>query len=151
MENLEKKLLLVLVIIILIILSMFMFGGSKDNKADNKQVPANIYKFDFSDNNVPGKTFKGIVNLDDGNVDFKIIYGCSLPNEEECPEDIHVYGTLNKEQLELVKNTYKKINPKDNELFLMGISYLLNGSILCDEEAYKTCETIGIEILESLE
>ena len=108
----------------------------------------NIYKFDFYDGDIPGKTFNGEINLTNGKVDFKIIYGCSLPDPDECPEDDVIRGTLNKTQLELVKNTFEKNNRKDNPYLLTGVSYLIKGDKICDEETNETCDEIGKQLIE---
>lgn len=108
----------------------------------------NIYKFNFFDGYIPGKTFNGQINLTNGKVDFKIIYGCSLPNPEECPDDDIVKGTLNKTQLKLVKNSFEKNNRKDNSYLLTGVYYLIKGDKICDEETNKTCDEIGRQLIE---
>ena len=107
-----------------------------------------VYKFDFYDGLIPGNTFRGEINLTNGKVDFKIIHGCSLANSEECRNDTVVEGTLNRNQLELVKNAFEKNNRKDNHWLLSGVSYLIEGDKICDEETNETCEEIGKQLIE---
>ena len=107
-----------------------------------------IYKFDFNDGYIPGKTFNGEINLTNGEVNFKIIYGCSLRDPEECPDDEIVKGTLNKTQLELVKDVLEKSNRKDNHYLLTGVSYLIKGDKICDEETNETCDEIGRQLIK---
>ena len=126
-----------IVVIICVILAIFFLNHKQD-----------IYRFDFNDGYTPGKTFKGEINLTNGNIDFKIIYGCSLPNPDECPKENIVKGTLNKTQLELVKNAYEKNNRKDNPYLLIGVSYLIGGDKICDEETNDTCDEIGKQLIE---
>lgn len=123
------------IIIILVALIMFLF------KQD-------IYKFNFADGYTPGNTYKGKINLDNGKVDFTIIRGCSLIDREECPENTTVKGTLTKEQLELVKTALDKNNRKDNPSLLIGVSYLIKGDSICDEETNETCEESGKQLIE---
>lgn len=155
MKNFSKKSLLIIigVIILLIAFAIIFLGGNKEKSKEEEQneQKEKVYNFDFFDGTVPGYTFRGKINLSTGEVDFIIISGCSLPDPEDCPGDTRVQGKLNKEQLELVNKTYERINPKDNEFFLNGVSYLLNGSRICDDETNQTCEAVGKEILNSLD
>ena len=127
-----------IIVIAIVVLAMFFLKKEQD-----------IYKFDFFDGYTPGKTFKGEIDLSDGNVDYTIIYGCSLPNPNECPDDTIVKGTLNKNQLELVKTAFEKNNHKDNHLLLTGVSYLIKGNVICDNITNETCEEIGKQLIES--
>ncbi len=108
-----------------------------------------IYKFDFFDGFTPGSTYVGEIDLSNGKVDFKIVYGCSLLNRDECPNDDIVKGTLNKTQLELVKNGLEKNNRKDNPFLLRGVLYLIKGDTICDDETNETCEEIGTQLIKN--
>ena len=110
-----------------------------------------IYRFNFDDGYEPGERFKGKINLANGEVDFKIIYHCSFPKNEQCPNNDIVKGKLNQTQLELVKNTYEKSNLKDDYckyMLLTGVSYLIKGNKICNEETNETCEKMGIQVFE---
>lgn len=113
---------------------------------NNKQ---DIYKFNFNDGITPGRTYNGEINLTNGKIDFAILYGCSLPDPSECPDDEIIKGTLNKEDLELVKNTLEKNNRKNNYFFILGVSYLIKGDQICNEETNETCYSIGKELIET--
>ena len=136
----NKKILLIagfVVVAICVVLVIFILN--------HKQ---NIYKFDFFDGYEPGSTFKGEINFSSGKVDFKIIHGCTFPNPSECPKDDIVKGALNKTQLELVKNAFEKNNRKDNPYLLIGVSYLIKGDKICDEDSNETCEKIGTQLIK---
>ena len=138
----NKSVLLIIITIIVIICAVLVMIFLKSRQ--------DIYKFDFYDGYIPGKTFTGEINLTNGKVDFKIIYGCSLPDSKECPDDVVVKGTLNKTQLELVKTAIEKNNRKDNPDLLNGISYLILEDKICNEETNESCGEIGKQLIEAL-
>ena len=142
-EKKENKNTIPIVGAIIVIISALLVVFFLRNKDD-------IYKFDFFDGYDPGATYKGEINLTNGKVDYKIIHGCTLPNQEECPNDTLVKGTLNESQLELVKTTLEKINRENNAWLLSGVSYLIDGDKICDELVNKTCSEIGELMIVSI-
>lgn len=143
MKKIQKKFnniiyIITVIVVIICIIIAFLFLKPKQD----------IYKFDFFDGGIPGNTFKGEINFTNGNVDFTIIHGCSLINRNECPEDTIVKGALNKNQLELVKTAFEKNNRKDNKWLLTGVSYLIKGEKICDNETNITCEESGKMLID---
>ena len=112
----------------------------------------NIYKFNFTNNYEPSSTYKGKINLSDGNTIIEVYLGCSLEDINECKDLTDTYnGKIEESELKKVKKILNETNYDDSEQLIISIIYLLGGDKICDDDLKQTCREIGIELLNFIE
>ena len=112
----------------------------------------NIYKFNFTNNYEPGSTYKGKINLSDGNTIIEVSIGCSLEDVNECKDLTDTYkGKIGESELKKVKKILSETNYEDSEQLIISITYLLDGDKICDDYTKQTCREIGIDLLDFID